>query len=235
MKKWFEKNGLITGIALILVVVFAVGGFFTDYVVTQRGDEITVDAERYKDAVVLIDLEYNLDSETLGHKAYIVTFTYEGSTYKAFLDNTFTYVEMIEGDSLDLIVLSAVKHHAEQDALLQNKAYIVSYNETTKTLVMAADGFAGSGSISIEFILNDDLNAVVSYLVTSNETYKSEYNTKYTDGVVPFVENTFMDLYLDGQVIATDAVAGASEGTGVAMQELITLLDLFLDSMEGGN
>ncbi|MBI9009759.1 MAG: hypothetical protein JEZ05_06995 [Tenericutes bacterium] len=228
-----KENKLLYGVILILIVIFAIGGVFTDYVVTQRAEEIIVDEERYYDEVTLTNLEYNFDKDTLGQKTYIATFIYDGLTYKSYVDHTFCFVELIEGEALDLMVHSAVKHHAEQEELLQNTAYIVSYNEATKTLVITADGFAGSGSISVEFVLTDEL-AVSSYTVTSSESYKSDYNEGYTDGSVPFVENNMIDQYVAGNA-TIDAVAGASEGTGDAMQELIALLDLFLDSMEGGN
>jgi hypothetical protein len=234
MKQWFKQNGLILTLSLILVFVFAIGGVYTNYVVTQRTEEIIVDEERYYDAVVLTDLEYNFDISTIGNKTYIATFTYEGSTYKTYVDKTFCFVEIIEGESLDLMVYSAVKHHAEQEAMIQNTAYIESFDHATKKLVISANGFAGAGTISIEFTLNDALDAVASYSVTSSESYNSEYNSFYTDGPVPYVENNMMDQYLAGDT-TIDSVAGASEGTGVAMQELITLLDLFLDSLEGGN
>jgi hypothetical protein len=234
MKQWFKNNGLILVISLILVAVFAFGGMLSNYVIEQRLEEPEIDEERYYEKVNLTDLEYNFDEETLGRKTYVATFIYEESTYKAFLDNTFTYVEMIEGDTLDLIIFSAVKHHAEQEQLLQNIAYISSYDETSKALVITADGFAGTASISVEFILNDDLDGVASYAVTSSESYTSEYNTFYVEGAVPFVENSMLDQFIAGNAVI-DSVAGASQGTGDAMQELITLLDLFLDSMEGGN
>ena len=231
---WLKENKLFYGVILILIVVFVVGGFYSDYVIKHRAEEIIVDEERYYNEVTLVNLEYNFDKETLGHKTYIATFTYDGSTYKSFVDHTFCFVELIEGESLELMVHSAVKHHAEQEAILQNIAYISSFNETTKTLVITADGFAGSGSISVEFTLNDALDGISAYTVTSTESYKSDYNEDYIDGAVPFVENNMMDQYVAGHA-TIDTVAGASEGTGDAMIELISLLDLFFDSMEGGN
>ena len=132
------------------------------------------------------------------------------------------------------MVMSAVKHHAEQEKLLQNMAYIQSYDVETKTVVMAAKGFAGEDSIIITFVLKDDYT-IDTYSINSVETYNSEYNSNYTSGPVPFVEDTFVNLYINGQELAVDTVAGATVGTGKAMQELLTLLDLFLDSLEGGN
>ena len=234
MKQFFEKNGLILILSAVLVFIFALGNVYSSAVINHREEELIIDEERYYEAVDLIDLEYNFDVATLGQKTYIATFTYEGTTYKTFVDRTFCYVEMIEGEALDLRVMSAVKHHAEQEALLQNTAYITSYDSTTKTLVIDANGFAGEGSISVTFELNDDYG-IESYTVTSTESYKSDYNEKYKDGPVPYVENFMIDTYVSTGSVAFDAVAGASEGTGEAMVLVLDLLELFVSSLEGGN
>lgn len=232
MKKFFEKNGLILLICVVFVVIFAFGVVYSNYVIEERALGIVVDEERYYDDVKLIDLEYNFDPETLGAKTYIATFTYEDVQYKAYLDHTYTFVEMIEGDALDMMIMSGVKHHAEKEKLIQNTAYLVSYTESTKTLVLEAYGFADI--IRCEVVINADLNGIESYTITSVESYASEYNPGYTGGEVPEVENQMMDQYMSGAT-TIDSVAGASEGTGVAMQELITLMTQFMESLEGGN
>ena len=136
-------------------------------------------------------------------------------------------------EELSLIIMSAVKHHAEQEELLQNIAYLVSYDSTTKTVVLEAEGFAGV--INVEAVLNSTLDGVSSYTITSQENYDNEYNTDYAGASAPSVENTMFNQYVNSGNTVVDTVAGASVGTGVAMQELITLLDLFIDSLEGGN
>jgi len=77
-------------------------------------------------------------------------------------------------------------------------------------------------------------------VVESHETYDDEYNGEgnglYTGGPVPAVENYFLNRYQTAGVISpVDAVAGASVGTGPAMRAMLTLLDAFLDEMNGGN
>lgn len=234
MKKFFEKNGLILIICLVFVAIFAVGVIYSNYVSEERLSDITADENRYFEKIGLLDLTYNFDPETLGEKTYIATFTYEDVSYKAYLDHTFTFVEMIEGDALDLVIMSGVKHHAEQEKLIQNIAYLVSYSESTKTLVLEAYGFADV--IQCEVVLNDAFDGIESYTITSSETYTSEYNPGYTGGAVPEVENQMMDQYMSmSGAVDIDAIAGASEGTGNAMQELITLMNQFMDSLEGGN
>ncbi len=232
MKKFFENHSLIIGIILVFITLFVVGGLYSSHVIEHRVEELTVDEERYYDAVDLLSLEYNFDLETLGSKTYIATFTYEGETYKTYVSNTFCFVEVLEGDSLDFMVYSAVKHHAEQEKLIQNTAYITSYEASTRTLVIEAQGF--HDVIVVEMVLNETYDGIVSYVVTSHESYNSEYNGGYTGGAVPSVENQMMDQYMSGAT-EIDTVAGASQGTGDAMIELIALLNLFLDTLEGGN
>ncbi len=233
MKKYLSDRKLIIGLWLVLIALFTIGGIYTNKMVESRPEDVTEDAQRYYDEVELLDLEYNFDSETLGTSVYIATFTYEGNTYKTYIDKTFCYVEMIEGEELSLIIMSAVKHHAEEEEILQNIAYLVSYDSTTKTVVLEAEGFAGV--INVEAVLNSTLDGVSSYTITSQENYDNEYNTDYAGASAPSVENTMFNQYVNSGNTVVDTVAGASVGTGVAMQELITLLDLFIDSLEGGN
>lgn len=228
---WSKK--LIIGLWLILIAIFAIGGIYTNKMVDLRLPDVVEDEQRYYDEVTLIDLEYNFNPETFGTSPYIATFTYDGNTYKTFVDIDFFYVEMIEGEELSLIIMSAVKHHAETEALLQNTAQLISYDSSTKTLLMQAQGFAGI--IDVEIVLNSNEDGVTSYTITSLENYDNEYNTDYAGASVPSVENTMFNQYVTSGNVTLDTVAGASEGTGVAMQEIVTLLDLFLDSLEGGN
>ncbi len=234
MKQFFKKSKLIIILSTLLALFFTLGNMYSNFVIENRPTEIIIDEERYYDLVDLVDLEYYFDIDSLGSKTYIATFTYEGQTYKTFVNHTFCYVDMFEGDELDLMIMSAVKHHAEQESLIQNTAYIMSYDESTKTLVIDANGFAGDGSISVTFELDSDYG-ISSYTVTSSESYKSEYNTLYTGGMVPYVENYMIDEYISQGSVAVDAVAGASEGTGEAMVIILDLMELFIDSLEGGN
>ena len=236
MKNLFNKiwnKRLIIGLWLILIAVFAVGGIYTNKMVDLRLPDATEDAQRYYDEVTLLDLEYNFDPESFGTSPYIATFTYEGNTYKTYIDITFNYVETIEGEELNLIIMSAVKHHAETEALLQNVAQLISYDSSTKTLIMQAQGFAGL--IQAEIVLNASEDGIQSYTITSEENYDNEYNTDYAGASVPSVENIMFNQYVSSGDFEIDTVAGASEGTGTAMQELVTLLDLFINTLEGGN
>lgn len=232
MKKFWNNNRFIIAIALSLVVIFAIGGIYSNHMIEHRAEELAVDETRYYDAVVLVDLQYNFDIDTLGQKTYIATFTYENNTYEVYLDNTFTYVEMLSGDPLDLIVMSAVKHHAETEEILQNVAYIASYDNTSRTVVIDTEGF--HGVISLEITLNATLDGISNYTVTSHETYNSEYNSFYSGGPVPEIENYVLNQYISNSAIDVDAVAGASEGTLTAMEAATALLTLFMTSLQGG-
>lgn len=233
MKKFFQDKGLIIGLWSILIIVFVIGGLYTDKMVELRPQNIIEDEQRYYDKVDLLDLEYNFDPETFGTAPYIATFTYEGSTYKTYVDLNFCYEETLEGDELNLIIMAAVKHHAEQEKLLQNTAQLISYDETTRTLVMETKGFVGI--IRVEIILNTDLDGAEWVTITSNENYDSEYNVDYAGASAPSVEYRMFNQYLNAGIVDVDSIAGASEGTGIGMQELIILLDLYINTLEGGN
>jgi hypothetical protein len=233
MKKFFKNNGLITLLWFTLAVIFGVGGVYSNYMVEQRPEDVGNDEERYYNAVDLLSLEYNFDLDTIGENVFVATFTYEGNTYKTYVDHTFCYNEMIEGEELDLMVMAAVKHHAEQEAILSNTAYISGYDSTTRTVTLTTTGFAGAINVSVT--LNDTFDAVESYLVTSNENYDNDYNSGYSGGAAPVVENTMMDDYLDDYDVNVDTIAGASVGTGEGMIELINVLNLFIQSLSGGN
>ncbi len=107
----------------------------------------------------------------------------------------------------------------------------VSYDETTRVLVLQADGFRGT--ITVEFTLNATLDGVDSYQVTSSETYANSYNSGYIGGGVPTVETAVIDQYVQG-IDPVDGVAGATI-TSNAVIEILTALDDFLASLNGGN
>ncbi|MCK5732183.1 MAG: hypothetical protein KAH13_04130 [Tenericutes bacterium] len=234
MKKFLQEKGLIIVLWLVLIIVFVVGGLYTNKMIeSKKAEDIAVLVQRYYDEIDLIDLEYNFDSESFGTSPYIVTFTYEGSTYTTYLNINFNYVSTIEGEEQNLIVMTAVKHHAEQEQLKQNTAHLISYDENTRTLVMITEGFAGI--ITAEIILNTSLDGAEWVTITSNESYNSEFNIAYAGASAPSVEYRMFNQYLNAGTINVDSIAGASEGTGNGMQELITLLDLYVNTLEGGN
>lgn len=232
MKKFFNNNKLILGISLILVAIFIFGNIYSSAVINHRAEELADDQEKYNEAVEVVSIEYNFDTETLGDNVYLVEFTFEDSTYKTYVNETFCYVEMVEGEELELMVMSALKHNLEKGLLIQNTAYIVSYDVTTKIVVIETEGF--NGIISVEMTINDTFDGITSYTVTSLENYDNDYNSGYEGGATPEVENTMLDQYMTG-VNDLDTISGASVGTGEAIQELVTLLNLFIDSLEGGN
>ena len=233
MKKYFQDKGLIIVLWLVLIAVFIIGGLYTNKMIELKPQNVIEDEQRYYDEVSLTDLDYNFDPESFGASPYIATFIYEGVTYKTYLDLNFCYVDTLEGTELNLIVMAAVKHHAEQEQLKQNTAQLFSFDDNTRTLVMKTKGFAGI--ITVEMILNNNLDGVESFTIISNETYSNEYNVAYTGAPAPAAEKTMFNQYLDDGTINIDSIAGASEGTVAGMKELITLLDIYINTLEGGN
>ena len=217
----------------VLALLLILGNLLSQHVNMQR--ENVIDNLDISEYVEVTEITYNFNQDTVGNKTYMVTFIFEEETYRIYVDHDFHFVEAIEGPELDALYYSAVKRDLDREQLIQNTAYITNYDSSTNTVTITANGFDGKGSIVVNFVL-DSNNDLESYVVTSTETYDVEYNSGYTGNTVPAVENAFIDGYVNSTEIPLfDSVAGASEGTGVAMVEILTLLNQFIASMEGGN
>ncbi len=192
----------------------------------------------------LVAVRYNLDPATFVAAPYIADITYGETNIPAsvLLSPTFDYVGLVGGGSdLEADLQGAVKTAAQAAGSVSGKAYFVSYDPATRVLVMRAKGYKSENPIQVTFTLNETLDGIEpGFVVESHETYDDEYNGEgnglYTGGPVPAVENYFLNRYQTAGVISpVDAVAGASVGTGPAMRAMLTLLDAFLDEMNGGN
>lgn len=240
MKQFLKDKAIILILIGLMISIFALGNVYFKsvlYVEPETSTEATttIDITIDYDSVSNVVIAYHLDLETLGEKSYLVAFDYESISYQAYLDNNFQFVEMVVGTYPNEEVMALVREHIlDGDDLIDHDAYFVSYDSSTRTIVMETKGFVSNLRIQVSIVLNEDLNAISSFSVVSPENYDSEYNQNYTGGAVPEVENTMISDYLqDG--LPVDAVAGASRGTGVGMQKLITLLDLLMQSLQGGN
>lgn len=240
MKQFLKDKAIILILIVLTISIFALGNLYFNSVLYVEEEttteatttiEITIDY----DSVSNVSIDYYLDLASLGEKCYLVSFDYESTSYQAYLDNDFQYVEMVLGAYPDEEVMALVREHVlDGDDLIDHDAYFVSYDSSTRTIVMETKGFVSTERIQVTIILNEDLNAISSFSVVSPENYDSEYNSHYSGAAVPAVENTMMSDYL-ANGLPVDTIAGASRGTGVGMQKLITLLDLLLDSLQGGN
>lgn len=229
---FIKKNRLIISLWLILIALFVFGGMYGRYASETMQENKIINEQRYYDLVDLVSIEYNLDPDTFVEKPFIATAVYDGETYQMYLNNEFCFVEMISDHEPSKFIESAIKHHAEQEDMISNRAYFVSYDETTRVLEMEAIGFVGT-PIEITIVLNADLDGVESFSVISYENYENEYNSAYTGDAAPAVENQMLNDYISGG-IPVDTVAGASVGTGAAMRDVISMLDMFIDSLNGG-
>ncbi|MBN2696611.1 MAG: FMN-binding protein [Bacilli bacterium] len=185
--------------------------------------------------ITLNSLDYNFDPATFVDYPFVADVTYgETSTnIVCYLTSDFSYGDLVSGsEAPDANTQAAIKAIAGKSTAVSSSSYFVSYDETTRTLVMETKGYVAT-PIRVTIVVNSTLNGIESYTVVSSESYADEYNDEYTGGQAPAVENNLMDQYLAGSV-EVDAVAGASLKTSPAMQSLIRLLDQFIDQLNGG-
>ncbi len=186
--------------------------------------------------IELNSLEYNFDPETFANYPYIADVTYgeTNTNIVCYLESDFTYGGLVSGSAdPDSMTQAAIKSIASKSTDVSGMSYFVSYDSTTRTLVMETKGYVAR-PIEVTIVINQTLDGVESYQVISFESYDNDYNELYSGGAVPSVENSMMDQYLSGSV-EVDAVAGASLKTSPAMQSLIRLLDEFIEHLNGGD
>jgi len=225
MKNFLSKNHISILFVLIFLVIFIVGGFFSRYMANQ-----VLVHEEENISFEITGYDYNFDLETIGTYPFLVHVTF-GDNQEAtlYMTKSKQLSGLQSGDEVpqsDLVDIQAEVTTARTG--LDMNTYIQSYDASTHTIVIVTAGFASIISVSV--VYNDDFTQVVSYIVTSTgETYI------HTAGQEPpYVEDYYMDGYVAGN-IALDAIAGASEGTSPAMQDLVEILTLFVSAQTGGN
>ncbi len=231
-KAFFVNNHLVIILFAVLLVLLVFGGMFGRYASETALASIDENREKYFDEVELVSVDYNLDYTSFVEKPLIVTASYQDTTYEMYVDFEFQFIEMISDTETNSLVLAAVEYHLENDRTLSLRAQFLSYDPATRTVEMTTKGYAGQ--IDVTVVLGNNFDSVASYTVDTSENYDNEYNADYTGGPVPEVEHYMMDQFVGGTV-DVDTVAGASAGTGVALQDLITLLNQFMMSLNGGN
>lgn len=183
--------------------------------------------------VAVLSVTVNTDPLTFGTSPFIASITYglNNTPATVYLSAACDYNGIVGGGAdIDLDSQTALKSLASAKA---PRAYFVSYDSVTGVLVMKTNGYAGT--ITVTVTLNAEKTAMASFVVSSNETYKNEYNPGYTGGNPPAAENAMMNQYMVENTVNVDAVAGASEGTWPAMKALIQILDGFISDLNGGN
>lgn len=191
----------------------------------------------------LVAVRYNFNPTTFASAPFIADITHGEANTPAsvLLSATYDYVGLVGGGTdLAADLQGAVKAAAQAAGSVSGKAYFVSYDEVNRILVMRAKGYNSTNPIQVTFTVNETLDGIEpGFVVESHETYDDEANIEYgsyTGGPVPAAENYFLNRYQTAGVIsAVDAVAGASQGTGPALRAMLTLLDAFLEDLNGGN
>ncbi|MFA5290202.1 MAG: FMN-binding protein [Candidatus Izemoplasmatales bacterium] len=181
----------------------------------------------------------NLDPDTFVSYPLIANITIgaQATVIDVYLAINYTYLGVASGDYQPSDDEQAeIRNLASTSGMVSNRSWFLSYDETTRTVVMGARGMYPSTPIEVTFVLNDTLDGVESRSVYSRESYYDDYNVppygSYVGGPPPWVENTIIDQYLAGETI--DTIAGASASTEISMRSLVALLDRFIDSLNGG-
>jgi hypothetical protein len=185
-------------------------------------------------------INYNFDPTNFAVKPFIADVTYgpNDTHVVVYLDATFTYAGIKEGTEPDVDTQLAIKSAASISTQVSNKVKFVSYDSTTRELVLTSKGYDAT-PIRVTVILRADLTGIESYVVVSTETYYDEENTDYTHalGGAYYVEENLLDKYLNGQTTFTvpmDGIAGATF-TSRAVITVIDLIKLFITDQNGGN
>lgn len=185
----------------------------------------------------LNSITYNLDPSTFAEATFIADITYgvDANQATVLLARDYSYISMVSGavepsdtekDSLKLL--------ASANTEVSNKSYFMSFDDSTRTLIMKSKGYEAT-PIQVTFVLNATLDGIDSYTVLSFESYADDYNNKYTGSPAPAVERAFLDAYVANQDVAVDTYAGASRFTKPAMEQMLLLLDEFILSLNGGS
>jgi len=202
---------------------YAQAQYVADYLETPTPVALTVNS-----------VIYNFDLATFISYPFIadVTFGTADSHSLLYLNSSFTVSGVISGTEPDATTKTQIKATASTTTGLIKSAHFVSYNASSRTLVMSSVGYV-STPIQVTLVFSSDFSTF-TYTVNSHETYSNNDNSSYTGASVPAVENYYLNQYLLGTT-PIDAISGASVGTSPGMQKLIDLLDLFIQARLGGN
>ena len=179
------------------------------------------------------DVERNYDTATFLAKPYIVDITYglDNNSLVAYFDNEFNLVEVISGTTPDQTYLDLFKNDLPDTDYIDVSTYITDYDSALNKITIETIAYGGK-PITVVFELNSALDKVVGMTIQTTQSYDNEYNSGYTGGAVPAVENQYKDQYLvDGTYI--DAVASATI-TSNAMIRIFTLVDEVVTELSGG-
>lgn len=175
---------------------------------------------------------YNLDEATLLTKPFIATIKVgDNAPIELYLALDFTFVELV--NSANAVpsndILADVKLKASQATNVSRRTYISAFDAIAKTLVVKTTGYNFDAVITITMTLNNALDAVASFSITSGESYFDGGYT--THGDTPGLENFLMNRYVSNQSV--DSIAGATFSAN-AMIRATQLIDLFLNRENGG-
>lgn len=221
MKNFLTKHAISLTLTAIFLVIFIFGGMYSRYMANQLLVHL--------DTVTVESLDYNYDTTTFVAYPYLANVTYgDNETTVVYLDPEFQIGGSTES-TLTSYDLEQVQ--TEVDAMTLLDVDVVSFNETTQTLVISNHGAYENIPIVVTIYLSADLTTIVDFDTTENETY-DQYNG-YSGDPEPYVEDYYLNALKDNHTTAIDSVAGATL-TSDAMQEIVDYLAGFLAYQAGG-
>lgn len=219
MKTFLGKYSLSFLFVSLAVLIFVFGGLYSRYMTNQIGvhseDQIGISLDYYT---------YNFELSTFIESPYLAHVTYGSDHAEAFVYLTKQYHinGVVSGIEIPITQLSNLQLLIDQmPPTYDTSTYFSNYVEATNTFTVVTQGF--QDIIEIEVVFNATFSSVDSYTISSTETYY--YASNYIGGMVPYVENYYLDGFANGDT-DLEAVAGASVGTCPAMQRAVDLLDL---------
>ena len=175
----------------------------------------------------------NFDPTTMVDKPFIVDLVFgaDNQAFVGYFDNDFAFIELISGVTPEQGYLDFFQTVLPETDGVDTETFITSYDALNRKIVIESVGF-GAKTISVELEFNAEMDSFVSVVVTSDQSYDAEYNSDYTDGAFPYVENQYRDQFLvDGTIL--DGFTGATI-TSDALSRIFTLANQVLASIDGG-
>lgn len=180
-------------------------------------------------------IQRNFDPNTFVEKPFIANITYgqENTVLEAYFDSQYNLVEVISGEMPNDTYKALFKNDFPTNTFIDVRTHIIAYDETARTVRIRTNAYGGM-PITFEFTLNETFSQVTSMVITTTQTYDSDYNDGYTFGPNPAVENAFRDQYLaDGTYL--DSISMATV-TSNAVRRILVVMDAVLDAWnKGGN
>ncbi|HKL47171.1 MAG TPA: FMN-binding protein [Candidatus Izemoplasmatales bacterium] len=185
-------------------------------------DDQNIDLTNVFSGFDIENMTYNNDLSTIDDYMLVVELSFYGGSKHSFVgvNNNYDFVRVIAGDRLNTSEQAYLSNQLSEEQSIAYLITLVDYKPTSKSIQVRVDGFTKQ-SINLEIILNDALSSVEEInLLSTNESYDATYNGNYEGEQTPFVEESYLNNYLNNNLIL-DSVGGAT----VTSQAMMTVLN----------